>query len=500
MTALLEDAADFIIVGSGAGGATAARVLSSAGCSVIVLEEGPSLRADQRSRALLPAMDESVRDMATVATSSRTPIPLLMGRCVGGSTAVNSGIIWRMPEDVQQNLRTHHGLGDLLEPRALEQCFEQIEADLGVAEVGDDVMGGNAELLRAGSAALGLGGQPIRRNARGCKGSARCLQGCPNGARQSMDVSYLPDAVRHGARIHALSHVTRVLFERGRAVGVTGERLDPSTRRPIGKLKVHARRGVIVAAGAIYSPVLLLRSGLSGRVGHGFQAHPGAAVVGRFERPVTMGYGATQAFEVPMRARGFKLESLALPPELLAARLPGAGAQWQSNLSRLDHFAQFCAVHRAEARGRVRVGPFGGLSVRYDLTRADVERVKDSVALLTRIMFAAGALEVYPGVAGLPERFTDPAQAELIAGANVQRDAFHLLASHHFGTAAAGGDPNLSVVSPRLESHAVRGLYVMDASVLPTNMGVNPQHSIMAVVRRAAEQLANTEHRSRDAA
>ena len=120
----LEDAADFVVIGSGAGGATAARVLSAAGCSVIVLEEGPSLAPDQRSRALLPAMDEAVRDMATIATSGRTPIPLLMGRCVGGSTAVNSGIIWRMPEDVQHDLRTRHGLGELVEASALVRCFE----------------------------------------------------------------------------------------------------------------------------------------------------------------------------------------------------------------------------------------------------------------------------------------------------------------------------------------------------------------------------------------
>jgi choline dehydrogenase-like flavoprotein len=115
-------------------------------------------------------------------------------------------------------------------------------------------------------------------------------------------------------------------------------------------------------------------------------------------------------------------------------------------------------------------------------------------------MFAAGAVEVYPGVAGVPERLTDPAQAELLLSAAVRRDAFHLLASHHFGTAAAGGDPRHSVVSQRLETHAARGLYVMDASALPTNLGVNPQHSIMAMVQRAAEQLANAEPHARRAA
>src|SRR6185312_15859347 len=99
-----------------------------------------------------------------------------------------------------------------------------------------------------------------------------------------------------------------------------------------------------------------------------------------------------------------------------------------------------------------------------------------------------------PGVAGVPERMTSEAQAELIEARGVKRRDFHALASHHFGTAAAGSDPQQSVVSQTLQTHAARGLYVMDASVLPSNLGVNPQHTIMAVVQRAAEWLANSKH------
>jgi choline dehydrogenase-like flavoprotein len=498
--AVLEDSADFVIVGSGAGGATAARVLSEAGLSVIVLEEGPALAPSARSRGLLDAMDESLRDMGTVATRGATPIPLLMGRCVGGSTAVNSGIIWRLPEDVRLDWSSRLGLGELVEEKALDRNFARIEAELGVADVREDMLGGNAQRLRAASEALGLPGRTIKRNAKLCEGSARCLQGCPNGARQSMDVSYIPRAVRQGARVHALAQARRVIFERGRAVGVAGDTLDPVTRRSNGAFRVRAQRAVIVAAGAVYTPVLLWNSGLRGRVGQGFQAHPGAAVVGQFAEQVGMGFGATQSYEVPLRERGFKLESLALPPELLAARLPGAGETWQRDLGRLDYFGQFCAVHRAAATGRVRPTRFGGVAVRYELLPSDLERVKHSVALLVRMLFAAGAVEVYPGVASAPERMTRPEQSELILAEHVVRRDFHLLASHHFGSAAAGAAPENSVVSPALQAHDAPGLYVMDASALPTNLGVNPQHTIMAVVYGAAERLANAERHARSAA
>jgi choline dehydrogenase-like flavoprotein len=214
-------------------------------------------------------------------------------------------------------------------------------------------------------------------------------------------------------------------------------------------------------------------------------------VLGRFGEPVEMGFGVTQAYEVPLHAQGLKLESLSLPPELLALRVPGVGGEWQQRLSELGHYAQWAAVARMRALGRVRAGLLGGPNVRYEPTAKDVERLKHGVALLVRMMFAAGAVEVYPGVARLPEVFTSPDQAELIAQPGVQRRDFHLMASHHFGTACAGTDANASVVAENLECHAARRLFVMDASVFPTNLGVNPQHSIMAVVFRAAEWLAN---------
>jgi choline dehydrogenase-like flavoprotein len=486
----LEDSADFVVVGTGAGGATAARVLSQAGLSVIMVEEGPSLAPQDRSRGLLDAMSESMRDLATVSTRSRSPMPLLLGRCVGGSTAVNSGIIWRLPDDVRSDWTERFGLGSLVEESALNRIFDQIEAELEIGEVPREMRGGNAHVLELASERLGLAGRPIRRNARRCVGRARCLQGCPEGARQSMDVSYVPRAVSDGARVYAGARATTIAIERGRAAGVRGDLVTSGGRRQ-GRFELRARRGVIAAAGAIYSPVLLWNSGVRRAVGENFQAHPGAAVVGRFDRAVNMGFGATQAYEVPFRDRGFKVESLAMPPELLATRLPGAGREWQEALGLLDHFAQFAAIQRVGARGRVRPGLFGMVDVRYELLPEDETRLKSSVALMVRMMFAAGAREVYPGVASVTERMTHPDQADEILARAVRRPDFHLIASHHFGTAAAGGDPSTSVVAPDLQSHEVPGLYVMDSSVLPTNLGVNPQHTIMGVVFRAAEKLAN---------
>lgn len=486
---------DFVIVGTGAGGATAARVLSEAGHRVAMLEEGARVAASERSGPLIEALQKVIRDFATATTSGFPPTPILQGRCVGGSTAINSGIIWRMQEDTRVDWMERFGLADLVAAEHLDPIYAQIERELEIETTSEDVLGNNAKLLRRGAEALGLKGRPMTRNAARCKGSARCLQGCVSEARQSMDVSYVPFAERHGATVFTHSKAMRVLIERGRAIGVEGFRLskepNASARHRDGRFTVRGKRGVIVAASAIHTPVLLKQSGLRNRsIGQGLQSHPGLAVVGRFEEEVHMGIGATQGYEVPMRDRGYKLESLSLPSEMLAVRLPGTGAAWQERLLAMGHMAQWCVQVRMQTRGKVRPSVWTPFPVVwYRPTEADLIKLHEALLLLIRMMFAAGACEVYPGVACWPEVLTSPTQMAALEQEVPKVTDVHLIMSHLFGTARAHQEASQGVVKPSLESHDVRGLYVMDASVLPTNMGVNPQHTIMATTWRAAGAL-----------
>ena len=489
---ILTDEADFVVVGTGAGGATAARILAGAGHEVVLLEEGRRLAMGEQPRELIHAMRHAFRDGGTAVARGPTPFPILQGRVVGGSTAINSGIIWRLPEPVRQDWIAQRGLGDLLDEAGLDDAFSRIEAELNIADTAEDVMGGNAKVLRDGATALGFAGKATARNAPGCKGAGRCLQGCPNRAKQSMDVSYIPRALADGARLHQLARVDRVRMEGGRAVGVVGAVLDPDTRRPVGRLEVRARRGVIVAAGAIHTPAILRRSGVKGLAGEHFMAHPGTAVVARFPGSIGMGHGATQGYQVVFFEKHLKIESLTLPPEMLAARLPGAGVAWQQRLTDLDHYAQWAVMVRMEAKGRIRPR-FGGVDVAYAPTPRDAETARQGVVLATRMMFAAGAVEVYPWIGRRPPILRSMDEVRLLEEGEVAPRDFHLLGTHLFASAGAGADPKTSVVDPNLEVHGTRGLFVMDASALPTNIGVNPQHSIMGVVWRAAERLANRE-------
>jgi choline dehydrogenase-like flavoprotein len=490
MKTVLRDEADFVIVGTGAGGATAARVLSEAGFELALVEEGAYLKPEDRPRELVDAMALAVRGMATLSTDSIVPMPLLTGKCVGGSTAINSGIVWRMPDDVREDWIARFGLDPIVND--LDRAFDRIEEELFVSPTDPAIAGGNNLLMQRGAEALGLPGRVIHRNMKNCRGSNRCLQGCPNGARQSMEVSYVPRAMACGARLHTRCKAERVLFQGDRAIGVRG-------RTDGGAFEIRARRGVIVSAGAIFTPVLLMKSGVRHRsLGERFQAHPGAAIVGAFEEPVHMGFGASQGYEVPLRERGYKLEALSLPPDMLAARLPGAGKEWQERVARLGHYAQWGGVIRMKAHGRVRSGIFDGFSVRYEPNEGDFEIAKDALLTTGRMMFAAGAYEIYPGIVGVPDIVRSARELEdAMRDRTFRRGDIHFVASHHFGSVCAARDASIGVLDERLAVRGARDLYVMDASVFPTNMGVNPQHSIMAVTWSAAEALAERSALSR---
>lgn len=471
---------DVVVVGSGAGGAFAARALARAGRRVLVVEEGEHWPV-ARIRATDPLRRFAglYRDGGATVALGAPPVALPMGRAVGGTTVVNSGTCYRPPEDVVARWHREHGLA-LADPSALDPRLADVEETISVAPAPVDVIGRNAQLALAGAQALGWQAAPLRRNAPGCAGSCQCAIGCPRAAKAGVHLTALPQACAAGARILSRLRVDRVLHERGRATGVAGR--DATGRR----VEVRARL-VVVAAGATETPALLRRSGLGRhpRLGENLSIHPALGVGGRFAEPVHAWRGVLQSVGIEeLHAReGILIEATATPPGMGSMVLPGVGRELVRRIDDAAHLASLGAMISDRPSGRV-LGARRPV-VAYRLDREDGRRLVRALGAMAEMLLAAGAEEVELGGGAPPVRRRDEIASALAA---IDPRRLHLAAFHPTGTAAGGDDPARHPCDPEGRLRGVDGVVVADASLLPECPGVNPQVSIMAMAMGVAER------------
>lgn len=484
---------DVAVIGSGAGGATIARELARAGIDVAVVEEGaPVSRADFGGRAL-DRLAKYYRNNGFTSTLGGSLIPVPMGCAVGGTTVVNSGTLLRAPERVLDDWARRHG-AELAAPERMGPQYDALAEELHVQPVSDDIMGNNGRVVRRGAEALGLRGRPIPRPTRGCAGTGQCGFGCPRDAKQAMHLTSLPAAVSYGARIYARCRVERLLLREGQALGLEARVLD-ARGAPTGRtLRVRAR-AVFLCAGALMTPVLLARHGLgrAGGAGRHLRIHPGAGVTGRFAELIRGWQGVMQSYAVEAGLdEGFLLEAT-FPPlgmSYSAAALPGVGEEHAERLAAYPHMASIGSIVSDTSTGRVRELPGLGASMLYRMNAEDVGRAVRATALAARVLFAAGAREVYPGLPAVPV-LRSAGEAEALVQRTWRARDLKMSAYHPMGTARMGRDPGRSVCDPAGRVHETRNLFVADTSLFPGSSHVNPQLTLMALARNVAERFVD---------
>jgi choline dehydrogenase-like flavoprotein len=301
-----------------------------------------------------------------------------------------------------------------------------------------------------------------------------------------MHVGELPRAVAAGARIRAAVSVESVTVKGGRVAGV-------AARTQAGAPYSVRARAVVLAAGALGTPELLLRSRLansSGAVGRHLRIHPACWVGARYPEPVRGWDGVMQSWYVDEYSdRGLFLEATFTPLAFGAHWLRGTGAEFSRRVADYGHLGVM-GVHLSErSEGRVGLTRKGALRVTYDLRSDDADTIRFGIARAADIHFAAGAEEVYPHV-GRVSVLAPGEQAQRVEHARVRPSALRLEAFHPMGTARMASDPSASVVGPSGEAHDVAGLHVVDASLFPTSLKVNPMITIMACARHIATGLA----------
>lgn len=472
-----------VVVGTGAGGAVAAAVLAKAGVETLIFEEGKYYKPEDHG-TVFDGFARMYMGAGSTVVIGHPPISVTLGRAVGGTTAINSSTCFRPPES--KVAKWGGPAYDELLP-----FIEKVEARLNVITVDEDLLGGNYRVVKRGGARIGVEVKPLRHNIKDCKKLGRCQFGCPEGAKQSTDRTFIPDALEAGATLHTGHFIDDVIIENGRAAGVRGAIIDG----PNAGDRFEARADVVILAmGAMSGPAFLLEHKLangSGRVGCGLQIHPAARVVALMDEIVDGHIALPQGAYIDHWAdRGVKHEGISIHPGLLIPLLPGAGMDYKELAANYRRLSSFGAFVDDTSVGRVFPGHWGtrftGL---YQLNKIDTERLRFGIARLAEIYFAAGASRVFTACRYMPEvRSMD--ELRKFESARVRASDIEMGAFHPLGTCAMGSDPKKSVVDFSLKSHDIPNFYIMDGSVIPGSLGVNPQITIMTVVMRAATMLA----------
>lgn len=486
---------DVVVIGSGAGGAVAAYELSAAGHAVLLIEEGLFFgRSDfggtfQMHRLLY-------RDL-TVALGN-TAIFVPVGRTVGGTTTVNSGTCYRMPDRIFRRWQEQLGLTDYAAAN-LAPYYERVEEVLGVESAARELLGGGAEAVARGAERLGFRHLPLRRNAPGCDAQGMCCFGCPTDAKRSTNVSYVPMALRAGCNLIVGAHAERLIIENGRAVGVEIMSRFPNEAQPEKRPRFRVRaKAVVLSCGSLYTPTLLLsdpvaRKALSRSraLGNNLTIHPASGVFGIMKSSVNSMRGIPQGYAIEeFHHEGLLMEGAFAPPDLTSITMTLFGRPFVDAMEAFDRLSFFGFMIEDTSSGSVRPGPGGRPLIRYDLNEHDTARIKHGIDLLAQVYFAADAVRVLTPLRGF-EILNSPDDLLRLRRTRFSPSDFELSAYHPLGTARMGVDPQKSVVDQDLQAHDLPGLYICDGSVIPTSPAVNPQVTIMALSSRAAQRLAS---------
>jgi choline dehydrogenase-like flavoprotein len=487
----LQISCDVVVCGSGAGGATVAAELAEAGLRVVVLEEGGFYDTRSFNSTVFDAASRLYRGAGTEQALGPPNVLFMQGRCVGGSTVINGGMSWRTPERVLDRWAREHGIPGV-GPAAMDPIFDRVERLVHVGRQAPETIGRDQGLFRLGAERLGFKVVANRRNQLHCTGSNNCAFGCPTGGKQSMLVSMLPRAVGFGADIYSDCRVERIVHERGagrqRVSGVRARMVDPQTDRPGPRVHVRARH-VVLSCGATQTPVLLLNNGLangSGQVGRNLTLHPNAKALAIFDEELLGWQGVHQAYQVhEFLDEGILLAAPFLQPQILALTVPLLGDELWELLQHTNRMLCGGILVEDSTTGTVSRGPYGSALLRYRMTPYDLERCQRGLALIAEVYFAAGAKRVVLPIHGAPV-LEGPEDIPRIFEHPIDPRDIEIATVHLMGSCRMGVDPRRSVVDARGEAHEVEGLWIADASVLPTSIGVNPMLSIMAVAARTA--------------
>lgn len=496
---------DVAVIGTGAGGGVTADILARAGLRVVMIEEGEYRQARDFTLEERHAFSRLYFEGGARKTED-LGITILQGRTVGGSTTVNWTSTFRTPAKTLTHWARVHDVKGLA-PAEMDPWFARMEERLGVHPWPLPPNPNNAALAR-GAKKLGWRYGVIPRNVRNCLDLGYCGLGCPVNAKQSMLVTTIPAALDHGAVLATRVRAETLEVQGDRVTALRCVALEADGVRPSGRTVRVEAPFVVVAGGGINSPGLLLRSkvpdphDLLGRRTFLHPVNASRAVMPGITDPFQ---GAPQSIYsdhflwrggVTGKA-GYKLEVPPMQPVLALSAHYRFGPEMSWLADRFRHLQGIIALvrdgfHEESPGGRVKLRDDGSPRLAYEVSEYLWEAMGHSWLAMAHCQFAAGARRVLPvHMDASPYRSWKEASRAIPALPRRTPNAA-VFSAHVMGGCAMGEDPRRAVVNSDGRHHQLENLAVIDGSVFPTSLGVNPQLSIYALAARNATLLAKT--------
>jgi choline dehydrogenase-like flavoprotein len=461
-----------VVIGSGPGGAITAATLSLKGFDVAIIEEGPYLGLDSCTPFSIEEMRQKYRYGGLNPALGAPKVPFVEACCVGGGSEINSGLYHRTPPDILALWRDRFAVRHLEEGDLLPH-FEACESALSV-QLNPGRLPAASAKMKIGAERLGWKTMEVPRWFRYSRQAA--TDGTIPGRRQSMTETFIPRAQTAGCRL--------LPAMRAEKVNRAAAHWEVQAVRRGQPLTIEAE-AVFVCCGAVETPALLRRSGIKKNIGNTLALYPMIKVAAVFEDEVNGNYNDVPAQQVkefsPRITMGCSISSL---PYLGLAMTDHPGVRIG-----LRHLWRQMAIYYVTiggpGTGVVRNVPFSQAPlIRYSLRTQDMQTLSSALVSLCRLLFAAGAKELYPTITGMPV-LRDEADLTKIPP-ELPRNRTSLTTVHLFSSCPMGQRRDLTAVDSFGQVHGYQNLFVNDASLLCTAPGVNPQGSVMALARRNA--------------
>ena len=489
---MIDHDVDIVIVGSGAGGGTAAhalRHLPREGVSVLVLEQGPRLAQEEFTGREMEMAAALFEDGGGVLTADGA-MTLAYGRIYGGSTVAYTGTSLMLPDRVVSRWDIPGLTHDDVTRRSTKYAEQNNVHFLDEEDINE-----NNHLFVQGCRAIGCHAEQFPLNLKGCRGSGLCNLGCPNFAKQGTHRVQLPAAERDGVEVVTRAEV-RSIKDRVLHVHVTGvphgAKGAPS-EWSLGDHRVRARC-VIAAGGSIGSTALLLRSGFGARLtqlGERYTCHPAHILVAEHPRAIVNDVGHPKSYYLDRSDEGFILETCMYFPFITAKNMTGFGAEHSALMRAFPRLQMILVLahDKAVPGNRITVDASGKAVVHYSFTPAVVHALVAATRMSAGIFFGAGADRVHAPSADPPliERKDADRVDELVSDRHFKTHRISISAAHMMGGCGMGRTAADSVTDSYGRVHGVPWLRVADSALFPDSSEVNPYLTVMALADRVAD-------------